>query len=347
MMVILRKGHTDQELTDILKRLEEVGLSGHTIVGVERTVVGVVGQVYPGLADDLETMPGVDDIVPISKPYKLASREFKPDNTTIKVGDVVIGGGQTVVMAGPCAVESEEQLMATAQAVKAAGAHILRGGAFKPRTSPYTFRGLEEKGLQILKAAREETGLPVITEVMTVRDVELVARYADILQIGARNVQNFFLLEEVGRVGKPVLLKRGFASTVEDWLLSAEYIISQGNREVILCERGIRTFETATRNTMDLSAIPLVKRLSHLPVVSDPSHGTGKWYLVEAMAMASIAAGADGLIVEVHPNPDRALSDGAESLTFENFHRLMERAKAVSEAMNRPLAKASASPAGA
>jgi 3-deoxy-7-phosphoheptulonate synthase len=343
----MRKGHTEQELTDILKRLEEVGLSGHTIVGVERTVVGVVGQVYPELADDLETMPGVDDIVPISKPYKLASREFKPDNTAIKVGNVVIGGGRTVVMAGPCAVESEEQLMATAQAVKAAGAHILRGGAFKPRTSPYTFRGLEEKGLQILKAAREETGLPVITEVMTVRDVELVARYADILQIGARNVQNFFLLEEVGRVGKPVLLKRGFASTVEDWLLSAEYIISQGNREVILCERGIRTFETATRNTMDLSAIPLVKRLSHLPVVSDPSHGTGKWYLVEPMAMASIAAGADGLLVEVHPNPDRALSDGAESLTFENFRRLMERAKAVSEALGRPLAEPSASRAGA
>jgi 3-deoxy-7-phosphoheptulonate synthase len=347
MMVIMRKGYTEQELTGILKRLEDIGLSGHTIVGVERTVVGVVGQVYPGLADDLETMPGVDDIVPISKPYKLSSREFKPDNTTINVGDIVIGGGRTVVMAGPCAVESEEQLMATARAVKAAGAHILRGGAFKPRTSPYSFRGLEEKGLQILKAAREETGLPVITEVMTVRDVELVARYADILQIGARNVQNFFLLEEVGRVGKPVLLKRGFASTVEDWLLSAEYIISQGNREVILCERGIRTFETATRNTMDLSAIPLVKRLSHLPVISDPSHGTGKWYLVEAMAMASIAAGADGLLVEVHPNPDRALSDGAESLTFENFRRLMERAKAVSEALSRPLAEPRASRAGA
>jgi 3-deoxy-7-phosphoheptulonate synthase len=343
----MRKDHTEEELTGILRRLEEIGLSGHTIVGVERTVVGVVGQVYPELADDLETMPGVDDIVPISKPYKLASREFKPDNTAIKVGDIVIGGGRTVVMAGPCAVESEEQLMATARAVKAAGAHILRGGAFKPRTSPYTFRGLEEKGLQILKAAREETGLPIITEVMTVRDVELVARYADILQIGARNVQNFFLLEEVGRVGKPVLLKRGFASTVQDWLLSAEYIISQGNREVILCERGIRTFETATRNTMDLSAIPLAKRLSHLPVVSDPSHGTGKWYLVEAMAMASIAAGADGLMVEVHPNPDRALSDGAESLTFENFRQLMERAKAVSDAMSRPLAEPSGSRAGA
>jgi 3-deoxy-7-phosphoheptulonate synthase len=343
----MRKDHTEEELTGILKRLEEIGLSGHTIVGVERTVVGVVGQVYPELADDLETMPGVDDIVPISKPYKLASREFKPDDTAIKVGDIVIGGGRTVVMAGPCAVESEEQLMATARAVKAAGAHILRGGAFKPRTSPYTFRGLEEKGLQILKAAREETGLPIITEVMTVRDVELVARYADILQIGARNVQNFFLLEEVGRVGKPVLLKRGFASTVQDWLLSAEYIISQGNREVILCERGIRTFETATRNTMDLSAIPLAKRLSHLPVVSDPSHGTGKWYLVEAMAMASIAAGADGLMVEVHPNPDRALSDGAESLTFENFRQLMERARAVSEAMSRPLAEPSGSHAGA
>jgi len=347
MMVIMRKDHTEEELTGILRRLEEIGLSGHTIVGVERTVVGVVGQVYPELADDLETMPGVDDIVPISKPYKLASREFKRDNTAIKVGDIVIGGGRTVVMAGPCAVESEEQLMATARAVKAAGAHILRGGAFKPRTSPYTFRGLEEKGLQILKAAREETGLPIITEVMTVRDVELVARYADILQIGARNVQNFFLLEEVGRVGKPVLLKRGFASTVQDWLLSAEYIISQGNREVILCERGIRTFETATRNTMDLSAIPLAKRLSHLPVVSDPSHGTGKWYLVEAMAMASIAAGADGLMVEVHPNPDRALSDGAESLTFENFRQLMERARAVSEAMSRPLAEPSGSHAGA
>jgi 3-deoxy-7-phosphoheptulonate synthase len=347
MMVIMRKGYTEEELSGILRRLEEIGLSGHTIVGVERTVVGVVGQVYPGLADDLETMPGVDDIVPISKPYKLSSREFKPDNTTIRVGDIVIGGGRTVVMAGPCAVESEEQLMATAQAVKAAGAHVLRGGAFKPRTSPYSFRGLEEKGLQILKAAREETGLPIITEVMTVRDVELVARYADILQIGARNVQNFFLLEEVGRASKPVLLKRGFASTVEDWLLSAEYIISQGNREVILCERGIRTFETATRNTMDLSAIPLVKRLSHLPVVSDPSHGTGKWYLVEPMAMASIAAGADGLLLEVHPNPDRALSDGAESLTFENFRRLMERAKAVSEAMSRPLAEPPASRAGA
>jgi 3-deoxy-7-phosphoheptulonate synthase len=338
MMVIMRKGYTEEELSGILERLEEIGLSGHAIVGMERTVVGVVGQVYPELADDLETMPGVDDIVPISKPYKLASREFKPQSTEIKVGDVVIGAGQTVVMAGPCAVESEEQLMATARAVKAAGAHILRGGAFKPRTSPYTFRGLEEKGLQILKAAREETGLPIVTEVMAVRDVDLVARYADILQIGARNVQNFFLLEEVGRVGKPVLLKRGFASTVQDWLLSAEYIISKGNREVILCERGIRTFETATRNTMDLSAIPLAKHLCHLPVISDPSHGTGKWYLVEPMAMASIAAGADGLMLEVHPNPDRALSDGAESLTFENFRLLMERAKAVGEALGRPLA---------
>ena len=347
MMVIMRKDYTEEELSGILERLEEIGLSGHTIVGMERTVVGVVGQVYPELAYDLETMPGVDDIVPISKPYKLASREFKPHNTEIRVGDVVIGGGQTVVMAGPCAVESEEQLMATARAVKAAGAHVLRGGAFKPRTSPYTFRGLEEKGLQILKAAREETGLPVVTEVMTVRDVDLVARYADILQIGARNVQNFFLLEEVGRVGKPVLLKRGFASTVQDWLLSAEYIMSKGNRDVILCERGIRTFETATRNTMDLSAIPLAKRLCHLPVVSDPSHGTGKWYLVEPMAMASMAAGADGLMLEVHPNPDRALSDGAESLTFENFRLLMERAKAVGEALGRPLASEAKGPARA
>lgn len=342
MMVIMKKGHSEEEMTGLLKRLEEVGLSGHTIVGVERTVVGVVGQVYPELADELEMMPGIEDIVPISKPYKLTSREFKPADTTIKIGDVTIGGGQTVVMAGPCAVESEEQLMTTARAVKAAGGQVLRGGAFKPRTSPYSFRGLEEEGLKILARAREETGLAVITEVMTVRDVELVARYADILQIGARNTQNFFLLEEVGRTGKPVLLKRGLASEVQDWLMSAEYVISQGNRRVILCERGIRTFETATRNTIDLSAIPLVKRLSHLPVVSDPSHGTGKWYLVEPMAMASIAAGADGLLLEVHPNPDRALSDGPQSLTFENFGRLMERARAVGEAVGRPLAERAA-----
>ena len=346
MMVIMKKGHSKEEMAALLQRLEAVGLSGHTIVGVERTVVGVVGEVYPELADDLETMPGVDDIVPISKPYKLSSRELKAADTTISVGNVTIGAGQTVVMAGPCAVESEEQLMAAAQAVKAAGGHILRGGAFKPRTSPYGFRGLEEEGLRILAAARDETGLSVVTEVMGERHVELVARYADILQVGARNVQNFFLLEEVGRVGKPVLLKRGFASPVQDWLLSAEYIISKGNRQVILCERGIRTFETATRNTMDLSVIPLVKRLSHLPIVADPSHGTGKWYLVEPMAMASIAAGADGLLLEVHPNPDRALSDGAQSLTFENFRQLMERAAAVGEAVGRPLAKSSASAAG-
>jgi 3-deoxy-7-phosphoheptulonate synthase len=347
MMVIMKKGHSEEELTAILKRLEETGLSGHTITGVERTVVGVVGQVYPELADELETMPGVDDIVPISKPYKLASREFKPDDTAIKIGSVTVGGGGTVVMAGPCAVESEEQLMATARAVKAAGGHILRGGAFKPRTSPYSFRGLEEEGLQILAAARRETGLAIITEVMTVRDMDLVARYADILQIGARNAQNFILLEEAGRTGKPVLLKRGFASTVQDWLLSAEYVISKGNRQVMLCERGIRTFETATRNTMDLSAVALAKRLSHLPVIADPSHGTGKWYLVEPMAMASIAAGADGLIMEVHPNPDRALSDGSQSLTFENFRLLMERAKSVTQALGRPLVAPLTSGAGA
>jgi 3-deoxy-7-phosphoheptulonate synthase len=342
----MKKDSTEEDLAAILKRLEEIGLSGHTIIGVERKVVGVVGQVYPELADELETMPGVDDIVPISKPYKLASRELKPDDTTIQVGNVVIGGGQTVVMAGPCAVESEEQLMSTARAVKAAGGHILRGGAFKPRTSPYSFRGLEEEGLKILAAARQETGLPIITEVMTVRDIDLVARYADILQIGARNAQNFVLLEEAGRAGTPILLKRGFASKVQDWLLSAEYVMSQGNRQVMLCERGIRTFETATRNTMDLSAVALAKRLTHLPVIADPSHGTGKWYLVEPMAMASIAAGADGLIMEVHPNPDHALSDGAQSLTFENFRLLMDRAKAVGAALGRPLVEPAASRTG-
>jgi len=337
MMVIMKKGYTQEEFDAVLHRLEEVGLSGHPIVGVERTVIGVVGQVYPELSDDLETMPGVAETVRISSPFKLTSRELKPDDTVVDVRGVKIGGGYTTVIAGPCAVESEQQLRETATAVKAAGAHLLRGGAFKPRTSPYTFRGLEERGLELLAAARELTGLPVCTEVMSEADVEVVARYADMLQIGTRNAQNFFLLEEVGRTGKPVLLKRGMSSSIQDWLLAAEYILATGNRNVVLCERGIRTFETATRNTMDLSAIPLVKHLSHLPVVSDPSHGTGKWFLVEPMALASVAAGADGLLIEVHPNPDHALSDGAQSLRPETFERLMVRLEELARVMGRPL----------
>ena len=344
MMVIMRKGHSKEEFDAIMRRLEEAGLKGHPIVGEERTVIGVVGRIYPELRDELETLPGVEDTVPISVPYKLASRQFKSEDTVVRVGSVEIGSGRTVVIAGPCAVESEEQLMATARAVKEAGAHLLRGGAFKPRSSPYSFRGLEGEGLRLLAQARDETGLPIVTEVMSVRDVDEVARYADLLQIGTRNAQNFILLEEVGKTGKPVLLKRGLASQIEDWLLAAEYILNTGNKNVILCERGIRTFETATRNTVDINAIPLVKQLSHLPLIADPSHGTGKWSLVLPVTRAAIAAGADGVMIEVHPNPDHALSDGAQSLNFQRFRELMEQSQVVGQAVGHPLWSATTEP---
>jgi 3-deoxy-7-phosphoheptulonate synthase len=335
MFIVMRQEHTDKELDEILERLTQMGFSGHTSRGVERTVIGVVGQTYPELKETLETWPGVDEVVPISRPFKLSSREFQPQATVLKVGGVAIGGESIAVMAGPCAVETEEQVMETARAVKAAGAHILRGGAFKPSTSPYSFRGLGEDGLKLLAQAREETGMPIITEVMAPHDVELVSRYADILQVGTRNMQNFVLLDEVGKADKPVLLKRGLSATIQEWLLSAEYILAQGNRKLMLCERGIRTFETYTRNTMDLSAIPVIKRLSHLPVIADPSHGTGKWYLVNPVAMAAVAAGADGLIIEVHPSPDTALKDGAQSLNFDNFQRLMADVEPVAKAVGR------------
>ena len=347
MMVIMEKGYSQEQFDSVLRRLEEVGLKGHPIVGVERTVIGVIGRIYPELKDELETMPGVADTVRISAPYKLASREIKPVDTVIRVGPVEIGSGKTVIIAGPCAVESEEQLMETARAVKEAGAHLLRGGAFKPRTSPYSFRGLGEEGLRLLAQAREETGLPVVTEVMSVREVELVASYADVLQIGTRNAQNFMLLEEAGRTGKPILLKRGLASQIEDWVLAAEYILNTGNHNVILCERGIRTFETATRNTMDINAIPVVKQMSHLPLIADPSHGTGKWSLVSPVALAAIVAGADGIMVEVHPNPDHALSDGAQSLNLQRFRELMERSQVIAQAVQRPLWSAETEPAPA
>jgi len=337
MMVVMKKSHTKEELQEVLDHLKDNGLGAHMSVGVERTVIGVLGSIYPELAEELEAFPGVEETVPITRPYKLAGRELKPQDTVIKVGNVTIGGGSVVVMAGECSVESEEQMMATARLVKEVGGHILRGGAFKPRTSPHAFRGLGEDGLRILAAAKAETGLPIVTEVMDTRDVDVVASYADILQIGTRNAQNYYLLDEVGHCGKPVLLKRGMASTVEDWLLCAEYILARGNGQVILCERGIRTFETGTRFTLDVSAIPLAKRLSHLPVVADPSHGTGRWYLVEPMSLAAVAAGADGLMLEIHPNPDRALSDGAQSLKFENFRTLMQRLSVMGEAIGRPL----------
>jgi 3-deoxy-7-phosphoheptulonate synthase len=338
MIVVMRVGSTEKEIDGVLERLKELGFKGSVSSGVERTVVGVVGQTYPELADELAVLEGVADVVPVSRPYKLASREFKPEDTVIRVGNVAIGGGNTVVMAGQCSVDTEEQMMATARVVKEAGAHILRGGAFKPRTNPYAFRGLGEKGLQILAAAGAETGLPIISEVMDPREVELVARYADILQVGSRSMQNFSLLDEVGRSGKPVMLKRGMWAPLQEWLLAAEYILAQGNSQVMLCERGIRTFETSTRFTMDLSVIPAAKHLSHLPIIGDPSHATGYRHLVEPMAMATVAAGADGLIVELHPNPDRALSDGPQSLTFEGFRHMMERVRHVAEAVGRPLA---------
>ena len=347
MMVIMRNGHTEEEMNAIIERLVELGLQGHPIVGVERTVIAVVGKIRPELQDELETMPGVADTVPISAPYKLSGRETKPEDTVVPVGPVEVGAGQTIVIAGPCAVESEEQLVGTARAVKKAGASLLRGGAFKPRTSPYSFRGLELEGLKLLATAREETGLPIVTEVMSVRDVDVVAKYADVLQIGTRNAQNFVLLEEVGKVGKPVLLKRGLASKIEDWLLAAEYILAAGNPNVILCERGVRTFETATRNTFDINAVALVKQISHLPIIADPSHGTGKWSLVVPVARAAIAAGADGVIVEVHPNPDHALSDGAQSLNFDRFGELMRDLRVVGEAVGRPLSPSMAEPATA
>jgi 3-deoxy-7-phosphoheptulonate synthase len=335
MLVVMKKDSSEQELAGVMQKLTQSGLTGHTSKGVERTVIGVVGQTYPELRDTLELLPGVDEVIPISKPYKLSSREFQPENTTIKVGDVVLGGDKLTIIAGPCAVESERQILDTAKAVRAAGACILRGGAFKPSTSPYQFRGLGRQGLEMLAMARAETGLPFITEVLTPQDVELVAEYADILQIGARNMQNFNLLDEVGKVNKPVMLKRGMSATIQEWLLSAEYILSQGNRQLILCERGIRTFETYTRNTLDISAIPIIKKLSHLPIIGDPSHGTGKWYLVAPLALAVVAAGADGLMIEVHPNPDQALKDGAQSLTFENFEQLMQQVAPVAASVGR------------
>ncbi len=339
MLVVMRSDAGQDEISAVLERLKAADLQGHLSTGEERTVIGAVGSVVdPEMRTAIGTMAGVDSVVPISRPYKLASREFKPEDTVIDVGGVQIGAGEFVVMAGPCSIENEEHVVETAKVIAEAGAHILRGGAFKPRTSPYSFRGLGEEGLKHLATAREETGLPVITEVMSITDVDTVARYADILQIGARNMQNFNLLDEVGLVRKPTMLKRGLSATIEEWLMAAEYIMSKGNHEVILCERGIRTFETATRNTLDLAAIPLVKEMSHLPVISDPSHGTGLWQLVDPMARASLAVGADGLMVEVHPRPERALSDGAQSLTFENFGNLMHGLRPVGITVDRPLA---------
>ncbi|SHE73993.1 3-deoxy-D-arabinoheptulosonate-7-phosphate synthase [Desulfofundulus australicus DSM 11792] len=338
MIVVMQQGATPDQVRAVVERLQNSGFQVHISRGVERTIIGIIGDRTRLEDTALEAMPGVEKVMPVLQPYKLASRAFHPEDSVIMVGDLAIGGETVHVMAGPCAVESREQLLEAARQVKAAGATILRGGAYKPRTSPYSFQGLEEKGLQLLAEAREVTGLKVVTEVMDARTLPLVAEYADILQIGARNMQNFFLLREVGRLDKPVLLKRGLSCTIEEWLMAAEYIMSMGNQRVILCERGIRTFETYTRNTLDLSAVPVVKHFSHLPVVVDPSHGTGKWQFVPTMARAAVAAGADGLLIEVHPNPAEALCDGPQSLTPENFARMMKELRRVARAVNRRLA---------
>ncbi len=342
MIVVMKTGCSQDEVSHVKTRIEDLGLKAHISQGVEHTVIGVLGKVFPELRDTLELLPGVDQVIPVSKPYKLASREFHPQDTIVQLNGVTIGGDEIIVMAGPCAIESAEQLLTTARAVKAAGANILRGGAFKPRTSPYQFRGLGENGLKILAEVGEETQMPVISEVMAPNDVDLVAKYVDILQIGARNMQNFILLDEVGKTKKPVLLKRGLSSNFQEWLLAAEYILAQGNEQVILCERGIRTFETYTRNTMDISSIPIIEKVSHLPIVADPSHATGKWYLVSPLALAAVAAGPDGLLIEAHPNPDLALADGPQSLTFDNFRLLMSQIPTIAKARNRKLAVPSA-----
>jgi 3-deoxy-7-phosphoheptulonate synthase len=325
MVIVMKKNATEAEIDHVIKWIESVGYQAHPSRGVERTIIGVVGDDRgKEQLKSVEHLEGVEKTVLILKPYKLASRESQEGYTVISVGDVRIGGPEFVVMAGPCSVESEEQLMESAYIVKKGGAHILRGGAFKPRTSPYSFQGLEAEGLKLLKKAREKTGLPVVTEVMNTADVELVEEYADIIQIGARNVQNFPLLKKVGLARKPVLLKRGMMTTIEELLMSAEYILSSGNHQVILCERGIRTFETATRNTLDISAVPVLKELTHLPVIVDPSHAAGHWRYVIPLAKATRAVGADGLMIEVHPEPDKALSDGIQSLKPEKFYQLME-----------------------
>lgn len=335
MVVILKPGTTEKGIEYVVQKIRELGFTPHISRGKERTIIGVIGENAIRARHIFESMFIVESVVPISKPYKLASRDFKKEDTLIKVKDVVIGGNRVVVMAGPCAVENRESLLEVAKKIKKAGACILRGGAFKPRTSPYTFQGLGEEGLRYLAEVSRIVGLPVVTEAMDPRQLELVCSYADIIQIGARNMQNFDLLREAGKQKKPVLLKRGMAATVKEFLLSAEYILSGGNYNVVLCERGIRTFEDSTRFTLDLTSVALIELSSHLPVVVDPSHGTGKRELVLPMAMAAIAAGADGLVVEVHPKPEEALSDGFQSITPDSFTSLMERIRKVARAVGR------------
>jgi 3-deoxy-7-phosphoheptulonate synthase len=337
MIIVLKPHATEAEVAQVIRKIESFGLAAHISKGTERTIIGAIGDERVLQEGQLEAFPFVEKVLPVLKPYKLASREFRPEGSVVNVDGVLVGGRRVVVMAGPCAVEGREGLLETARSVKAAGGHILRGGAYKPRTSPYTFQGLGEEGLKYLAEAKRETGLPIVTELMDTREASVVYEYADLVQIGARNMQNFKLLKEVGSRQKPVLLKRGMSSTVKELLLAAEYIMSEGNYDVILCERGIRTFEDATRNTLDLSVVPLIKQLSHLPVIVDPSHATGKWDLVPPMALAAVAAGADGIMVEVHPRPEEALSDGPQALLPSTFAKLMNDLGTLASVVGRTL----------
>lgn len=337
MIIVMSQNATKENIKNVEIKLNELGFKTHPIYGEIKTVIGAVGDKRLLNTQSITSMLGVESLVPIMKPFKLASRELKETPTIVEIGDVKIGGEEVITIAGPCAIESEESYMETAFKVKAAGAKILRGGAFKPRTSPYSFHGLEKEGLKILSAARKETGMKIATEVVDTRDVELVSSYTDIIQIGARNMQNFKLLQEAGTTGKPILLKRGLAATIEEWLMAAEYILSSGNNNIILCERGIRTYETATRNTIDMSAIPVVKELSHLPIIVDPSHATGSWKYVPALSKGAIATGADGLLIEVHSDPTCALCDGPQSLKPSKFSRLMDELKPIALAVGRKL----------
>jgi 3-deoxy-7-phosphoheptulonate synthase len=338
MIIVFRKDATEEDIKHLIERIEKLGLKAMVSKGVERTIVGIIGPEDVIRLHPLEVFPGVEKVMPVLAPYKLVSREFKKEDSIIKIREgIEIGGKEIVLIAGPCSIESKEQLREVAKKVKEAGAKVLRGGAFKPRTSPYSFQGLGKEGLEILKDVSSEFDIATVTEVMDPRDVELVSKYTDILQIGARNMQNFNLLKEVGQTKMPVILKRGMSATIKEFLMSAEYILSEGNFNVILCERGIRTFEDFTRNTLDLSCVPAVKQLSHLPVIVDPSHATGKWNLVSPLSKAAVACGADGLLIEVHPNPEEALSDGPQQLIPEKFSQLAKELKIIAQSVGRSL----------
>lgn len=337
MIVVMKPGASKEAINNILNIINNHGLKAHISDGTEVTIIGVVGDKSRLENQNLEIAPEVDKVVAVTESYKLSNRKFHPESSIIKVGNVTIGGEELVVISGPCAVETEEQILETARAIKKAGAKILRGGAYKPRTSPYSFQGLEEQGLQLMKEAKNETGLSIVCEVTSLAAIESAVKYVDMLQIGARNMQNFYLLKEAGKTGLPILLKRGLSATIEEWLNAAEYIMAEGNPNVVLCERGIRTFETATRNTLDISAVPVIKQKSHLPIIVDPSHATGVRQYVNPLAKASLAAGADGLMIETHPSPETALSDGPQSLTFTQFNQLMKELKPLAPLFHRTL----------